>query len=150
MGKSIETVFIELYISEYSKPPSSGSIYQDLNIELSKMGTEELEKQRACTKMKLRECELYSENSAITFGLPIASFVFSVISILVSYGTIIASCLLTAILVGPVIGIAGLCEICQVCVNNRKKQAMYHKDKLEIINALLKERNREGNCHANV
>ena len=101
MGKSIETVFIELYISEFSKPPSSGSIYQDLNIELSKMGTEELEKQRACTKMKLRECELYSENSTITFGLPIASFVFSVISILVSYGTIIASCLLTAIFSWP-------------------------------------------------
>lgn len=93
--------------------------------------------------MNLYECDLYGENRALTFGLPIASFVFSVIAILVSYGTITASGLLTAILVGPVIVIAILCYICQSYANSRKKQAMYHKDKLEIIDAILKKRTKE-------
>lgn len=144
MGKSIETVFRELYNCEFPDTPDSLIIHQELKRKLKGMTIDELEKQRFFTKMNLHECEVYSENRALTFGLQIASFVFSAIAILVSYGTITASGLLTAILVGPVIGIALFCCICQVYVDNRKKQAMYHKDKLEIIDALLKKKKQEG------
>lgn len=72
--------------------------------------------------MNLHEFEVYSENRALAFGLPLASFVFSAIALLVSYGTITASGLLTAILIGPVIVIAILCYICQVYANNRKNK----------------------------
>ena len=143
MGKSIETVFRELYDCEFPDTPASYLVHQELKRKLNEMSNEELEKQRYYTKMNLHECNLYGGNTTLTFGLPIASFVFSVIAILVSYGTITASSLLTAILVGLVIIIAIICYICQSRANSRKKQAMYHKDKLEIIDTILKKRTKE-------
>lgn len=114
------------------------------------MDVAELEKQRFFTKMNLHECEVYSENRALTFGLQIASFVFSAIAILVSYGTITASGLLTAILVGPVIGIALFCCICQVYVDNRKNRPCTTKISSKSSTRYSKRRNKKENNHANV
>lgn len=140
MGKSIETVFRELYNCEFPDTPDSLIIHQELKRKLKGMTIDELEKQRFFTKMNLHECELYSENRALTFGLPIATLIFSVIAILISFGAIQAKGCSTWILASITLLIVFSCLINDCYAYDRKKQAMYHKDKLEIIDSLIAEK----------
>lgn len=140
MDKSIKTVFQELYDCEFPDTSVSCLIHQDLKRKLNELDISELERQRFFTKINLHECELYSVNQALTFGLPIASFVFGLITTLISLKTVQSIFALVIWLSLTAIAIIFIIGISQHFVNNRKKQAMYYKDKLEIIDALLKEK----------
>ena len=114
-------------------------LVEHMKDELKKISIERLEKEKLETEANLEHCEQHNENVIIKYGLPIVSLVFSTLSLLfslvekVDVQTVekITDHLINIIVITAVFYIFG-----EICRNTQRKNIIYYKTKLRIIESI--------------
>lgn len=147
-------------------PPTMDGIKQDLE----SMNPEKLKEFKLKTQTNLAKATLQNKNAAIEYGVPVASFLFSVIAIVFSIrlaeptsytisgqeinpnpsegsSNIVCALYITvAIALGIAIWLIG-CEFCRLC---RKHEVFYYQTILNIIASIEEERERSNHYDVSV
>lgn len=143
-----------------------------LEDKLRKLNDNNLQKEKLEAQANLKYCELRNENSAIKYGLPVASLAISAITLLYSIiptiveiikkhtsdaeeaakeaadfatNSVCAFFFLVAIV--TLLGV--ICIICELIRNSRQKQIIYYQTKLQIIESIEKNEKNNSVCNPN-
>lgn len=143
-----------------------------LKADLRKLGTDRLEKEKLEAQANLRYSELRNENSAIKYGLPVASLAISAITLLYSiiptiveiikkhtsdaeeaakeaadFATNAVCAFFFLVAIVTLLGV--ICIICELIRNSRQKQIIYYQTKLQIIESIEKNEKNNSVCNPN-
>lgn len=128
----------------WTKQPNKWSSWADCVKEnLSALETKELKKVKWKTQANLQYCEQHSENTVITHGLPMGSFLFGILSIIISLlpnGSGVEVSKIACWLAFWSMVIVAIFAYCERLRKKRKKEIIYYQTLLNIIESIEKEK----------
>lgn len=126
----------------WTKQPNKWSSWVDsVKENLSALQPKDFEKVKWKTKANLQYCEQHSENSVITHGLPMGSFLFGILSIIISLlpnGSGVEVSEIACWLIFWSMVIVAVFIYCERLRKKRKKEIVYYQALLNIIESIEK------------